>query len=58
MFHNQNNKKKYYVFRKIRPQIGRRIRFGRRLHVNQPYSSDRLSDRNDRSDHMDTGQRS
>ena len=30
------NNKKYYVFMKITPLIGRRIRFGRGLHVNQP----------------------
>ena len=27
---------KCYVFMKIRPSIGHRIRIGRRLHVNQP----------------------
>ena len=35
-FKSQNNNKKYYVFIRIRPLIGRRIRIGRRLHVNQP----------------------
>ena len=36
MVENQNNNKNYYIFMKIRPLIGRRIRIGRRLHVNQP----------------------
>ena len=36
MFQNQNNNKKYCVSMKITPLIGRCIRIGRRLHVNQP----------------------
>ena len=32
----KNDNNKYSVFLKIRPLIGRRIRIGRRLHVNQP----------------------
>ena len=36
MFCSRNNNKNYYVCVKIRPLIGRRIRIGRRLHVNQP----------------------
>ena len=36
MSYNRNNNKKYYVFMKIRLLIGRHIRIGRRLHVNQP----------------------
>ena len=42
MFLGQNNNEKYHVFLKIRPPIGRRIRIGRRLHVNpplQPYAA-------------------
>ena len=30
------NNEKYYIFMKIRPLIGRRIRIGRRLNVSQP----------------------
>ena len=36
MFENQNNNKKCHIFMKIRPLIGRHIRIGGRLHVNQP----------------------
>ena len=32
-----DNGKKYYVFMKIRPLIGRGIRMGSWIHVNQPY---------------------
>ena len=41
MFQNQNNNKKYYVFMKIRPLIGRHIRIDRPLYVNQPLRSER-----------------
>ena len=42
MFYNQNINKKYYVFMEIRPLIGRRIRIGRRLHVEPKVFSETL----------------
>ena len=36
MFQNQIITRNIMFFMKIRPLIGRRIRIGRRLHVNQP----------------------
>ena len=41
-FKIKRNNDKYYVFMKIRPLIGRRIRISRRLHVNQPQHITRL----------------